>query len=311
MSASELIVVRPGPRALVVDRGRFGYRALGIPWCGAADPVALAVANRIVGNDAGAAAIEPAFGGAIFSFPQGARFALAGADCRASLDGTSVAAWEAHEASPGAILELGMPRRGVQAVLAVRGGIDVPVVMNSRTTDLAAGIGGLNGRALAAGDRLPIAAPDEARVGALRIEPPDWWRRDWEDVEVGLIPGGELDRFPYETQKRFWETPWRISPQSNRMACVFEGDALAADAGPELRSHAVVPGVVQLPPSGLPVVLLCDAQTTGGYPKMGAVAEADLWKLAQAQPGAFVRFAVMTADEAASAGRELEAYLAR
>lgn len=311
MSANEIVVIRPGPRALVVDRGRFGYMGIGVSWCGAADSLALDVANRILGNDAAAAALEIAFGGASIRFTQRTRFALAGADCPASLNGESISTWAAYEASPGATLELGMPPRAVRTVLAVGGGIDVPTVMNSRTTDLAARIGGLNGRVLEAGDRVPIAATGVAQdARALLVEPPRWWTRDAQETEIGVIPGGELTSFSEEAQERLWRTRWRVSPQSNRMASVLEGEALDTRGAPELRSHAVVPGIVQVPPSGLPLVLLCDAQTTGGYPKIGVVAEADLWKLAQAQPGAHVRFAAMTLDEAASALRAIEAYLA-
>lgn len=311
MSVAEIVVVRPGPLALIVDRGRFGYLAIGVSWCGAADLLALTVANRLTGNDASAAALEITFGGAIFSFTQRTRFALAGADCAASLDGTSIAAWASYEAPPGATLAFGAPRSGVRAIVAVHGGVDLPMVMGSRTTDLAASVGGLNGRPLAAGDRLPICAADEVPyAGPLRVKPPDWDREPARDVEVGVIPGAEFPLFSDEAQERFWSTRWRVSPQSSRMACVLEGEGLRAGRVPEMRSHAVVPGVIQVPPSGLPFVLLCDAQTTGGYPKMGVVAEADVWRLAQAEPGRYVRLKPISLAEAAAASWNIEAYLA-
>ncbi|HEY9086209.1 MAG TPA: biotin-dependent carboxyltransferase family protein [Candidatus Tyrphobacter sp.] len=311
MNANEIVVVRPGPSALVVDRGRFGYLGIGVSWCGAADLLALSIANRLVGNDGAAAAVEITFGGAAFCFGRRTRFALAGADCPASLDGERIATWSSHDAPAGSTLEIGASRCGVRTLLAVRGGIDVPQAMGSRTTDLAAGIGGLNGRRLATKDRLPVgAAPALAYAKALAVEPPDFYRERGQKVEIGMIPGGEQASFPKEAQAALWSMPWRVSPQSNRMACLLEGAPLSTRGVPEMRSHAVVPGVVQVPHSGLPLVLLCDAQTTGGYPKAGVIAEADLWKMAQVEPGVCVRFKPVTIEQSAAATRGIAAYLA-
>jgi biotin-dependent carboxylase-like uncharacterized protein len=307
MQAPELVVERPGIQSLVVDRGRFGWLDAGVSWGGAADLFAFAFANRLVGNAVHAAAVEIAFGAASFRFTERTRFALTGAECDAALGGRPVPSWSACEAGADAVLALRAPRRGVRTVLAVRGGIDVPLVMGSRSTDLAAGIGGHEGRALRAGDRLRIGAATEAAFPSeLRIAPPPW--RENGATPIGVIAGGEAAWLPPDEFERFWSSQWRVSPRSSRMACVLEGDPLAATGMPQVRSHAVVSGVVQLPPSGLPIVLLCDAQTTGGYPKIGVIAEADLWKMAQLEPGARVRFQPMTLEQAAEATRRIEAF---
>jgi 5-oxoprolinase (ATP-hydrolysing) subunit C len=311
MSGGEIVVDRAGPCAIVVDRGRFGFLAIGVAWCGAADLPAFTVANRLAGNRYDAAAVEITFGGAALTFSHAARFALAGADCRAMLNGEPIATWASHEATAGAQLVLHAPRRGVRTVLAVHGGIDVPLVMDSRTTDLTARIGGIEGRSLARGDRLSIGqGPDPPFAGTLRVKPPDWDAARSDGVEIAIVSGGEWAHVPAKTREQFWNTRWRVSAQSNRRACVLEGEPLRLGTMPELRSHGIVPGVVQLPPSGLPIVLTCDAQTTGGYPKAGVVAEADLWKCAQLAPGALVRFVSTTIDAAAEATREIEAYVA-
>jgi 5-oxoprolinase (ATP-hydrolysing) subunit C len=311
VSASEIVVERSGPSAIVVDRGRFGFLAIGVAWCGAADLVAFTIANRLAGNDGGAAAIEMTFGGAAFTFSSAARFALAGADCRATLNGDAIASWAAYYAPSGAELVLHAPRRGVRSVLAVHGGIDVPIVMGSRTTDLAARIGGFEGRPLARGDRLPVGSVEDVPfAGTLRVKPPDWDAARGDGVEIAVIPGGEWTYVPGEARERFWNTRWRVNAQSNRRACMLEGEPLPLGSMPELRSHGIVPGVVQLPSSGLPIVLSCDAQTTGGYPKAGVVAEADLWKCAQLEPGVLVRFVPATIESAAKATHEIEEYVA-
>jgi biotin-dependent carboxylase-like uncharacterized protein len=309
MSAAHIVVERPGINTIVVDRGRFGYLAIGVAWCGAADLLAYTIANRLAGNTHGEAALEIAFGGAAFSFSHRTCFALAGADCRAMLNDEPIAAWASYDAPPGAVLALHAPRRGVRTVLAVHGGLDVPVVLGSRTTDLVARIGGLDGRPLARGDRITVGKAAGTVPRPVRVKPPDWDAARSNGVAIGVIPGGEWERVPAGAQEAFWNARWRVSVQSSRRACILEGEPLALDAMPELRSHGVMPGVVQLPPSGLPIVLTCDAQTTGGYPKAGVVAEADLWKCAQLEPGALVHFVPTTLAAAAERTREIESYV--
>ncbi|HEV7179787.1 MAG TPA: biotin-dependent carboxyltransferase family protein [Candidatus Baltobacteraceae bacterium] len=303
----ELIVVRAGLQSTVQDGGRFGHRDSGVAVAGALDAVAYAVANRLAGNDDNAAAIEITAGNAAFQFLQPTRFAVAGAECDARIDDEPVAAWSAHAAPGGATLALHFPRSGMRTVLAVEGGIDVPVILGSRSTDLAAAFGGFEGRALRNGDRLAIGRASDAPALRGRCAPPSG------DMHmVRAVPGSEYERFTSEARERFFQSEWYVTPQSNRMGYRLSGPVLdfeVDDAGLML-SHAVFPGVVQVPPSGEPIVLLSDAQTTGGYAKIAVAIEADLWKLAQAPLGSTIRFARTTIEAARSARRELERYMA-
>ncbi|MDE2483350.1 MAG: biotin-dependent carboxyltransferase, partial [bacterium] len=286
------------------------YRASGVALGGALDRIALVTANRMAGNSDDAAAIECTLGALRVRFDAPTRVALAGAECDAMLDGVRLAAWSCAPVAAGSELMLGRPRAGARTIVAVGGGIDVPVVLGSRSTDLGAGFGGFDGRALRAGDCVPFGEPSSSR-GAFRLQPPQWALRAPEDdagvVSVRALAGTEAPAFG----EALWATPWTIAPQSNRMGYRLHGTPLAVpDGAGTLASHAVMPGLVQVPPDGQPIVLLADAQTTGGYPRAAVVIEADLWRLAQASAGTRVRFARVTLDQARAARADVEAYLA-
>jgi biotin-dependent carboxylase-like uncharacterized protein len=169
-------------------------------------------------------------------------------------------------------------------------------VLGSRTTDMRAGLGGHEGRALRRGDRIPIGAPHGEAGISIDTEPP------WNDREVTIrvLPAPEFARLAQRSQALFWNSWWSVGHESNRMAYRLHGPVLGYDAG-AVRSHAVFPGVIQLPPRGEPMVLLCDCQTTGGYPKVGVVIEADIWRFAQLRIGARVRFEASTLEAANAA----------
>jgi 5-oxoprolinase (ATP-hydrolysing) subunit C len=318
MSDAAIVVVRGGLQSIVVDRGRVGYRGDGVNSGGALDAVAFAVGNLLAGNEVDAAAIEIAFGGVAVRFERDVRFALSGADCGGEIDGVRVDAWGSYEARAGSTLTLGRPKRGARSYLALAGGIDVPVVMGSRDTNVAGAFGGYCGRALRQGDRLQAGAPPArafAREARPRCKPPQWdfARAACEAVEmpVRFLAGGEYALLSRAAQRRFSESTFSVSAQSNRMGARLEAsEAIAIDCS-ERASHAVFPGVVQLPPSGAPIVLLADAQVTGGYPKLGAVADADLWKVAQLPPGGKLRFVSVSPAEASEAREEIAEYLLR
>ncbi|MGD0967402.1 MAG: biotin-dependent carboxyltransferase family protein [Candidatus Aquilonibacter sp.] len=274
MSERTIVVERAGLQSLVVDRGRFGLRHQGVGWCGAMDLRSYAIANDLAGNAPGTAAIEIALGDVIVHFDAPARFALAGADCNAKLDGEPISTWASHAARAGSRLVLDRPHAWMRTILAVDGGIDVPMVLGSRTTDLTAAMGGFAGRALRAGDRLMLGAAcgDVPRT----IEAPP---------AIDFV----LHTIAQPLADRLWERGWTVGHQSNRMGYRLHGAAMPHELG-AMRSHAVFPGFIQLPPSGEPIVLMSDAQTTGGYPLAGVVIEEDLWMLGQAPIGATVRF---------------------
>jgi 5-oxoprolinase (ATP-hydrolysing) subunit C len=273
MTASLVRVLRPGLQTLIVDRGRFGFRDRGVAWCGAMDLYALSAVNALLGNEPNAAAIEAAYGDVELGFDSAGRVALAGADCNAELNGEPVATWAAFDAPAGSRLRLHRPRAWVRTVVAFEGGVDVPEVLGSRTTDCAARIGGIDGRALRAGDLLPIG--DGPRDDGAVAEVPALAER----IRVISQPGYEA----------LWARTWSIGTESNRMGWRLHGIPMPHGDG-AIPTRAVFPGVIQLPPAGEPIVLGPDAQTTGGYPVAGIVLEADLWMLAQIPHGAEVRF---------------------
>lgn len=316
-------ILRPGALATVQDLGRQGVRRFGVGTAGALDPVALAVGNLLAGNRRDAAGIEFTLGRAAVRFHADLRIAMTGAECCADIDGRSLPAWHAATVRAGSTLTLRPPREGGRAYLCVSGGIDVPPVMGSRSTDLRAGFGGYEGRALREGDRLPVGQ-SEIDVGctasadtAVGVLSPAWalpGRAVGRALAIRLLPGLEYDQFDADAQQALWHGHWTLTPQSNRIGFRLQGRPLSRRDGyrdTELLSHGVVPGVVQVPPGGQPIVLMTDAQTTGGYPKIGVVIEADLWRLAQAPLGAALRFVRVTLEEASEASAQLERYLAR
>ncbi|WP_255990142.1 biotin-dependent carboxyltransferase family protein [Chitinolyticbacter albus] len=290
-----LTVLKPGPQTTVEDLGRPGYRALGVPAGGACDTPALRIGNRLVGNPEGAAALEVTLGGLQLGFEQDCVFALTGAMVAAQLDGIPVPGWQSVRASAGSVLCLGYANAGARIYLCVAGGIDVPPVLGSRATALLAGLGGYAGRALRAGDVLRVGKPDQpARAGAAVRAPQ-------RGEVLRVLPGPEWPQLARTQQKALLGAVWTLSPDSNRMGARLAGPTLALDGSGELASHAVLPGVVQLPPSGQPIILLADAQTTGGYAKPLVVIAADLWRAAQFSPGERVRFAEVSGQGALAA----------
>lgn len=292
---SSIEIVRAGPLATVQDLGRPGWRDRGLSLCGAMDEFALQAGNLLVGNAAGAAVLEFTLGAATLRFHADTCIAITGTDADASLDGRPVRPWWRQRVQAGQTLKLAAPRERMRSYVAIAGGLDLPAALGSRSTDLKGGFGGWQGRALRDGDRLPLPPCPALPARRIGLRPPDW------TPAVRALPGPEHDDFAADA---FWSTAWTVTPQSNRMGYRLAGPALQRERGVELPSHGVLPGVVQVPPSGQPIVLLADAQATGGYPKVAVVIRADLWKLGQLRLGATLRFVRCTPDEAVAALRE-------
>lgn len=278
-----LEILRPGIQTTVQDLGRHGLRHLGIAQNGALDAPALVLGNRLLGNAANLAALEITLGPVAIRFGRDGWFALTGADFAATLDGEPAWCGWRQRCRAGQVLRLAGCRHGMRAYLCVDGGIDVPQVLGARATDLQACYGGHHGRALQAGDCLP-QGPATVLPRRLGVR-----QRAWQPL-LRAIPGPEYHSFDAASRQAFWQQPWTVSPHSNRMGYRLQGAQLQRQQGGELLSHAVLPGVVQVPPGGQPIVLLADAQTTGGYPRIASVIEADLWLLAQARPGSRLQF---------------------
>lgn len=301
-------ILSTGAANTVQDLGRFGYLDAGVGRSGAMDGLALELANVLLGNAANAAGIE------ITLFPFRMRFlspclvAVTGADCLVTLNDRSFPSWWAFAAGPGDVLQLGLPRSGARAVVALGGGIDVPLVLGSRATDLKSGWGGFEGRGLKRGDRLSLAAAHNARFADLPagfgIDPAGvraaFDTPSANSIGVRVLPSAEFESFTDEARDRLFEAEWEVSAQANRQGYRLNGPELAMKVKCELFSHGIMPGTVQVPPSGQPIIQLAEANTCGGYPKIVNVIEADLWRLAQAPVGAKIRFVETSRDDAIS-----------
>lgn len=304
-------ILSTGGLNTVQDLGRYGYRKIGVTVAGAMDKLALAAGNLMLGNAPGSAGIEITIFPFRVRFLAGARIALTGADGDARLDGEPVLPWWSLRVRKGQVLELPAARSGCRAYLTVCGGIDVPVVMNSRSTDLKVRFGGFEGRSLRKGDRVALLAADGERARSADgygVEPPllalgfDVTSAG-EALVIRVVPAAEYELFTPAAQQHFWTRPWRITPNSNRQGYRFSGTPLATHGLPELLSRGMVPGTLQVPPSGLPIVQMSDANPSGGYPNIGTVIEADLWRLAQARLGDSVRFIQASVPQAVTALR--------
>lgn len=281
-----VVVVRePGLLTSVQDAGRRGHRRVGVSGAGPLDAPAHAAANRALGNAEGAPALECTVLGPVLEFVAPVRFAVAGADLGPVLERADLgAAWPVPRGKPvlaraGNVLRFTGRRAGCRAYVAFEGGIDVAEVLGSGSTDLQSGFGGFAGRALAAGDRLGVAAATRATARDSEPEP------HATSITLRAVAGPQADHFDDDALERFFSERFRVAATSDRVGCRLEGEPLAHLGRGEILSDGMVPGSVQVPPDGRPIVMLADGPTTGGYPKIATVLTADLPLLAQLVPG--------------------------
>jgi biotin-dependent carboxylase-like uncharacterized protein len=300
-----LEVLAPGLLTTVQDRGRADLGHLGVPRAGACDPWSAAVANLLVGNDPEAATLELTLIGPELRVLARCVIGIAGTDLGGIVSGSGrrLEPGRSHALAEGDIVTFpgSSATVGARSYLALPGGVDAPVVLGSRSTCLVGRFGGLAGRAIQAGDQIGcLREPNRAPVDATwSATSPEW------DAGVRVLSGP--DDGPLTDLER---QDWTVGSASDRMGLRLDGPPLAtpADAG-ERPSHGVVPGTVQLPPDGRPIVLLADAQPTGGYPVPAVVATVDLPVIGQLRPGAVTRFVHIGADDARTALREQRAAL--
>lgn len=302
-------VLRAGMLTTVQDLGRPGFQRLGVVAGGAADPFAARVANALVGNDANAALLEMVFTGPQLCFDSDSLIAWCGADFAPTLDGKPLPGHRPVRVNAGNIVDFSNARRGAMAWVAVAGGLAVPEIMGSRATDLAAAFGGINGRRVMEGDALPVGlpspwahrqmkrlrhsgdtAPWSVCIEHLTTPPPHDTLR--------AVHGPEWDWFSPAAQTTVFADRFQVTKDSNRMGVRLSGPPLALTNPREMISAAVQHGVLQVPPSGQPILLGVDRQTIGGYPRLAAVASVDFAGLAQLRPGDPVRFQEITLAEA-------------
>ena len=285
---STLVVEKPGLLTTVQDLGRVGYGALGVSPSGAADSVAMRLANLLVENSAGAALLEMTLLGGSFVFPKGAVIALTGADFGASLDARPMEMWTSQTVQPGTKLVLGATKNYARCYLAVAGGIRVTSFLGSAATHLMSGLGGFQGRALRKGDVLELGWRKK------RVVP----KRVSQAVRLHLKPrkklrvtdGPQSELFSEEVKQAFFGGVFRVSEESDRLGIRLEGLKIPVGGAGEMITEGVTLGAVQITPSGQPIVLGVEQQTTGGYPKIANVIGADLHRLGQLRPRDEIRF---------------------
>jgi antagonist of KipI len=298
-------VIKPGLLSSLQDGGRRGYAHLGVGRAGAMDLPACRLANALVGNDADEATLEITLAGPTLRFRRDAVIALTGGIIEARADGQPLPPWTRCFLPAGTLLRLGGMRHGCRSYLAVRGGFDVPSPLGSRSTDLHARIGPFDGKALQAGDLIDIGTHGATRdfdpqqgVQALRwgLDPQPWL--DYAQAPLGLLRGHHFERLDATSQRALFTQRFTVSKDSNRTGSRMDGEPLRLAHALELVSEATLPGTLQLPPSGQPILLLAEAPVTGGYPRIGQLAAVDLPRFAQRRPGDAVCFREITMDEA-------------
>ena len=304
-----ITVLKPGLQSSFQDLGRTGYQHLGVPVNGAMDERAHRLASLLVGNSPSRATLEITLVGPVLRFEAAACFALAGADLGATLNGAAVPMLRPQLARAGDLLAFparAAPGRGARAYLAVHGGYAIEPVMGSESTYLRGGFGGLDGRALVKGDVVGLRqtlrdddslAALDAAMQALRLYLPATLVGA-PRAELRVVPGSHWDLFDAESQARFVQTEFRISPASDRMGYRLAGPGIHQASKIQMLSEAACFGSVQVPADGQPIVLMADRQTSGGYSKIVQVISADLPLLAQYAPGQGVRFTLTTLEEA-------------
>ena len=299
-AARSISIIDPGLLTTVQDSGRWGHQSSGVPVCGAMDWVAYRTANALVGNAPGAAVLEATLAGPKLRFEQRTTFAVAGADLGATLDGARVPHCTAVACPAGGVLRFANRVFGARAYVAMDGGIDVPRVLESRSTHVLTRMGGWNGRALMQGDRLGLGSSGPV-VGRRRPAPEATAYVRGGGARVRVIPGPQIDHFPPDALDALERTRFMVSSQSSRMGYRLQGGQIPRLGDHEMISDAAFVGAIQVPSSGEPILLMADRQTTGGYPQLAVVISADVPLAAQLAPGDWIEFRVCSRGEALSA----------
>jgi len=282
-----ILLASPGLFTTVQDFGREGYGPAGVSASGAADPISLRVGNRLVGNADGAAALEMTLVGGVFAFQRPAVIAITGADFGACIDLAAIPMWTSIKVQKGQRLKLGAAQLGARAYLCVQGGIAVEPFLGSASTHALSGLGGFNGRALRKGDQLELGAADSlfrkrwlSSQGLERLGPRS---------VIRVTDGPQCDWFADAAWKIFCDNTFTVSEKSNRMGIRLEGSPIPLDRSEEMITEGVSLGAIQVTPSGQPIILFVEQQTTGGYPKIANVISADMHFLGQLRPRDTIR----------------------
>ena len=305
-----LKVLAPGLHTTVQDLGRVGHQAIGVPVSGALDGFSLRLANALVGNPPGTAALEVLINGPTFEVAANTvRVALAGVGASLAIgaEKARVDAGQSATLPKGEVMEVVVGRQSACCYIAVEGGITVPLVLGSASTYVRAAIGGLDGRALRRGDLVPLATARASRRAELHLSSP---MVATGDQPIRVVLGPQQEYFTEEAVAAFLGAEFRISQSADRMGMRLYGPFLQHRRGWDIVSDAITTGAIQVPGSGQPILLLADHQTTGGYPKIATVISADLPVVGRRRPGDRLRFAAVTVEVAEELCRAAECHLA-
>lgn len=304
---ADLLIHEPGPLTTVQDLGRPGHLRVGIPASGPMDADAFVLGNRLVGNPDGAAGLECTLMGPRVEFTDARTVAVSGAEMPVTLNGREAPRWQALPVNAGDVLKLGSAKSGVRAYLALSGGIETPPTLGSRSTYVRGRLGGLAGRALKKGDRLPLGAAAAARPGRMRAGSiPEYAG----EPEIRVVLGPQDDRFTAGGIAVFLEGPYEMLPQSDRMGARLRGPFIEHMRGHDIVSDGIALGGIQVVGDGQPIVLLVDRQSTGGYTKIATVCSFDIGRVGQTKPGQRLRFRSLSVADAHAALRARQDELA-
>ena len=298
---SHLVVVKAGLLTTIQDRGRWGLQARGVPVAGPMDPCSHRLANALAGNDVDAATLEVTLIGPELEFDDERVIAVAGAEFELTVDGRNVPANAAFVVASGSCLRFGRRLRGARAYVAMSGGVGVAPTLGSRATHVISAMGGLDGRPLKAGDRVPLGDPMRARNTMSAQPRSPLFALPEGRARIRVLAGPQQDYFAPDALDVLQSASYTISHTSDRMGFRLEGPVLTHARGADIISDATPLGVLQVPASGLPILLMADRQTTGGYPKIATVISADISVAGQLAPGDAISFSVCSPREALAA----------
>lgn len=300
----KLTILSPGPLSTIQDGGRFGAMGQGFSPGGAMDSDAMKLANLLVGNAPGMGVIEMTMLGITARFDCDSVIALTGADMSPRLNNKPIEGYRSIAVHPGDTLSMKGAQRGMRGYLAVAGGLDLPLIMGSVSTNLKCALGGFQGRKLQQGDELPLnqsVSPD--MIGLRRLDAPEGCP---DTITLRVLLGPQEDAFTEGGIDTFLGAEYTVTDKTDRMGIRLAGEKIESRHGVDIISDGIANGSVQIPASGTPIIMMADRQTTGGYAKIATVISSDLCQAAQARPGTKIRFERVTEEQAVRLRRERE-----
>jgi len=297
MVMGSIRIVKPGLFTTIQDNGRMGFQRYGMPVAGAMDDFSFRVANILVGNDQYEAVLEATFMGPTIEIGFDGFIAITGANMSPKLNGNDIKMWRNIQVRKGDVLALSGASEGVRTYIAFGGGLDVPKIMNSKSTYVRGNLGGFKGRKLQEGDEI-LVDTSKSKAEAGKYVSPVYIPRYSKNNIVRVVLGPQDDHFPPESIETFLNSEYKITAEADRMGYRLDGPKLTHVKGPDIISDGIVFGSVQVPGHGSPIVMMADRQTTGGYTKIATVIWADLPTIAQMGPGDTVGFQSVSIEEA-------------